>query len=254
MSSGEVTVSRHHHGRAWPAWSGHSRLCSDYGPSRNKQIIWRTERDHLLSSPRKRGPRSNWVPAFAGMTTEGVALPSIDAVVSSQALSRTARCVPTLGAGHDPGEVRAVGKSILSTIDMGLSAVMVGLRSARRMRRLRLFPQEHIVGGVGLRTKSAGLPALSFRVPARGVDALYRRHVLQRTAAAPVRHVQLQPGNVLGTGARSTPDRFADHGAAADLPRRTRVVPADGHAIEKQRGDRLAKLPGQLLPSSDLHS
>jgi hypothetical protein len=37
--------------------------------------------------PRESGdPAGGWVPAFAGMTAEGVALPSTDAVVSSQAL------------------------------------------------------------------------------------------------------------------------------------------------------------------------
>ena len=41
-------------------------------------------------TPENGDPRLNWVRAFAGMTTEGFALSSIDAVVSSQALRAAA--------------------------------------------------------------------------------------------------------------------------------------------------------------------
>jgi hypothetical protein len=41
------------------------------GPSRDKRILWRTERDHLLSSPRKRGPNSVLGPRFRGDDNRG---------------------------------------------------------------------------------------------------------------------------------------------------------------------------------------
>ena len=84
----------------------------------------RSERDHLLSSPRNACPREsggrdpgpNWVPAFAGMTTEGVALPSTDAVVSSQRSNR-----------HAGGGICAVGVDLeictsSSVMSAGMSA------------------------------------------------------------------------------------------------------------------------------------
>jgi hypothetical protein len=49
---------------------------SPMGPSRNKRIFWHGARSPVV------------IPAKAGMTTEGVALPSIDAVVSSQVYGR----------------------------------------------------------------------------------------------------------------------------------------------------------------------
>src|ERR1700736_3481045 len=56
------------------------------GPSRVKRIIWRTERDHLSSSPRKRGPRRQLGPRFRGDDEKNGGLVGTEAVKSRQIL------------------------------------------------------------------------------------------------------------------------------------------------------------------------
>src|SRR5262249_341098 len=79
------------------------------------------------------------------------------------------------------------------------------------------------------------------------VDPLHRRDVRQQASAAMRRHLEFEPGNVVGRLPRNVGGRFGDHGAAVGvLPGRPGIVAADGLAIEDERGDGLAEPPGEF--------
>ena len=62
------------------------------------------------------------------------------------------------------------------------------------------------------------LAAQTGKVAAVRVEALYRRDVLQRPVAVPLRNVQLQPRNVFGAGAGRVPDHLAQNGRRRRSP------------------------------------
>ena len=84
------------------------------------------------------------------------------------------------------------------------------------------------------------------RDPAPGVDALDGGRSRQGAVAAMLDHLEFERRNVVRGHAGRAGDDLAFHGAAVGvLPIRASVMPSDRLSVEDQRGNRLAKLPGQ---------
>jgi hypothetical protein len=98
------------------------------------------------------------------------------------------------------------------------------------------------------------------RHSALGIDTLNGRHSVKRAIAGLTDNIEPEPRNVIGAGPRRVSDDLRLHRAAIDVvpsqfgfvdvsPAQSRILPANRLAIEDQRGDRLPRLPGELVVS-----
>lgn len=94
--------------------------------------------------------------------------------------------------------------------------------------------------------KLADFLASAFGIASMRVQALDRRHILQRAGAAMIGDFELQPRNVPAGRTRRASRAFRNHCAPFNFPVRTRVMAANDLAVLEQRGDRLAELPREL--------
>src|SRR5205823_14993747 len=94
------------------------------------------------------------------------------------------------------------------------------------------FLQKYVVRRVGRAVQGAGLVAGAGEHAARGVDALHGGDARERAAAALRRHLELEPGNVVGGLARRVAGGLrGDRAAVHVLPARPGIVAADGLAV-----------------------
>ena len=93
----------------------------------------------------------------------------------------------------------------------------------------------------------AGFVAGTGQHAALGIDPLHRGHARERAASPMSGHFKLEPRDVACGFARSVAGGFGGYRTAVDvLPVGSRIMTADGLALQQQRRDRLAERPGQL--------
>src|SRR5579872_6443707 len=146
-------------------------------------------------------------------TTKALAAYHSAAASNTRSTTTAARVPSLLGAWL--GIIRRYGRRMAAASRALVGSEFIGRAGSASGRQGALAAaQKHIIGGVGNGAQRATLRARSGKRAAMGIDPLYGGRGCERTAAAMVDDVELEPGDVIGRCAWRGAGGLADDGAA----------------------------------------